>query len=128
MTKDVPRRFVLPQPCGRLFALTLGGILAGTGLLSAAVVINEIHYHPVEEAVFDLNGLPVLDLSEDVHEFVELFNPAGTSVSLSGWELSGGVHFDFPAGAVLGAQQYLVVARNPARLAAVSQYGLTINQ
>src|SRR5947207_9438423 len=75
----------------------------------SAVVINEIHYHPVEEAAFDTNGLPVLDLSEDVHEFVELFNAGLGSVTLTGWELTGGIHYNFPDGTTIAAGQYLVI-------------------
>src|SRR5436190_19069517 len=112
--------------CHNFSLRVMSCLILGLGLLwvsvsagASTVVINEIHYHPVEEAAFDANGLPVLDLSEDVHEFVELFNPANTSVSLAGWELSGGVHFVFPEGVVFGPQQYLDVARNPARYTAI---------
>ena len=86
-----------------------------------AVAINEIHYHPVELPAFT-NGLPVLDLSRDVHEFVELYNYGPSNVSLAGWNLSGDISFDFATNAALGSGQYLVVARNPARLAAITQY------
>ncbi len=93
-----------------------------------AVVINEIHYHPVEEAAFDANGLPLLDLSEDVHEFIELFNPTATNVPLAGWKLSGAVSFEFAAGTMLPARGFAVVAKDPARLAAIGTYGLTNGQ
>ncbi|MDB4436191.1 lamin tail domain-containing protein, partial [Akkermansiaceae bacterium] len=56
------------------------------GLVLAGVVINEIHYHPVEEPEFDTEYLPKLDLSEDVHEFIELYNDGDSAVSLAGWE------------------------------------------
>jgi len=92
---------------------------------SGGVVINEIHYHPVERPAFTADGSPVLDLSDDVHEFVELFNSGPTNVPLAGWRLSGDIDYEFPAGAVLNVNQYRVIAKNPARLAAVAQYGLT---
>jgi hypothetical protein len=90
--------------------------------------ISEIMYHPVELPAFDTNGAPLLDLSDDVHEFVELYNAGPASVSLDGWRLTGGITFAFPAGRTIGAGGFVVVAKNPVRLAAIPQYGLTTNQ
>ena len=90
---------------------------------SAQVVINEIHYHPVENAAFDTAGNPLLDLSSDVHEFVELFNAGPSAVDLGGWQITSGVSYTFPAGTSIAAGGYKVVARNPARLQTV--YGIT---
>jgi hypothetical protein len=104
-----------------IFALLLGAA-ATSG--QETVRLSEIMYHPVERPVFDSQGLPVLDLSEDVYEFVELHNTATTSVSLKGWHLSGGVSFDFPATAAIPANGYLVVAKSPDRFAAIPQYQL----
>jgi hypothetical protein len=89
---------------------------------NAQVVINEIHYHPVEEPAFNLNGTPVLDLTEDVHEFVEIRNIGVTSVDLSGWTLDDGVTFTFPAGTNIVAGGFRVIAKNPARIQTV--YGI----
>lgn len=105
------------MPVAVLAALMLAG-LAGA---APQVIINEIHYHPVERPAFS-NGVPVLDLTHDVHEFVELYNFGLTNVPLTGWRLGGDVEFDFPSNAVLHAGQYLVVARDPARLDAIVQY------
>src|SRR6185503_3817196 len=95
---------------------------------TAAVVINEIMYQPVERPAFDTNGIPLLDISSDVHEFVELHNAGTSPVSLDGWQLSGGISFDFPPGVNVPAGGFVVVAKDPARLAAITQYGLTTNQ
>lgn len=92
------------------------------------VLLSEIHYHPVERAAFDSNGAPMLDISDDVHEFVELHNAGSDAVNLNGWSLSGGIAFDFPAGVLVAPGGFVVVAKNPARLAAIVQYGLTTNQ
>lgn len=100
------------------------GCLGAVFPAGAQVVINEIMYHPVEEPAFNADGSPALDLYEDVHEFVELHNAGAQDVSLAGWEISGGIQYSFPAVATLGAGQYLVVAKDPARLAAVGAYGL----
>jgi len=112
-----------PAVCRRLLLSLL--FLLATACLQAApgVVLSELHYHPVEEAAFTSEGLPVLDLSEDIHEFIELHNTSGASVSLAGWRLAGGISYDFPATARIAAGQYLLVARNVPRLAAV--YGLS---
>jgi hypothetical protein len=89
----------------------------------AQVVINEIHYHPVEEAAFDINGNPIVDLTEDVHEFIELRNVGAAAVDLGGWQLDDGVSFTMPAGTSIAAGGYKVVAKNPARLQTV--YGIS---
>lgn len=115
---------MLPFRLGFGLILFLGCVRA----LLAGVVVNEIHYHPVELAAFDAQFNPVIDLSEDVHEFVELHNPDTQPQSLEGWSLSGGADFAFPAGTRIPAGGYLVVAGNPGRLAAVTAYGLDRSQ
>ena len=101
-----------------LTAFAFAGVTA-----RADVLLSEIMYHPVEEPAFDANGNPVLDLSDDVHEFVEIKNTGAAAVSLAGWKLSGGIDFTFPAGASIAAGQWLVIAKNPSRI--VTVYGLS---
>jgi hypothetical protein len=113
---------LFPPPA--VFALGWLWLCLVAARVSGGVVINEIHYHPVERPAFTVDGSPVLDLSDDVHEFVELFNSGPTNVSLAGWRLSGDIDFEFPASAVLNVNRYLVIAKDPARLVAVSQYAL----
>ena len=109
-----------------LFALLLsaGVCLSGTLQAGETVVINEIMYHPVEEPEFAPDGTPTLNLTEDVHEYVELHNYGSALVVLANWKLAGGIHFTFPADATLPADGYFVVAKDKPRLAAVPQYGL----
>jgi hypothetical protein len=97
---------------------------------SAQVIINEIHYNPVERPAFNSTGVPVFqgtntpaDFTDDVHEFLEFHNPSAAAVNLGGWRLDGGIDYTFPAGTTIAAGGYLVVARNPARIEAV--YGIT---
>ena len=90
--------------------------------LHAGVLINEIMYHPVELPAFDAAGDPVLDLTEDVHEFIELKNMGSTAVSLAGWRLRGAADYDFPAGASIPAQGFAVVAKFPARVESIPAY------
>ena len=105
--------------------LTLGAL---TTTADAQVRISELMYHPVEKAAFDTNGTPLLDIADDVHEFIELHNTGPSAVSLAGWRISGGVSFVFPGDASIAAGGFAVIAKNPARLAALPQYGLTIDE
>jgi Lamin Tail Domain/CotH kinase protein len=113
------------------FLLSALSIVAGLHCAASAgaqVFISEIMYHPVEKEAFDTNGAPVFDISDDVHEFLELHNAGAAAVDLAGWRLSGGIAFDFPPGATVAAGGFVVVAKTPQRLAAIAQYGLTTNQ
>ena len=69
----------------------------------------------VELDVISGTGTPY---GEDPEEWIELYNNSGSAVDLSGWEFADGVEFQFDTGTVLGAGQYLVVARDEATLAA----------
>jgi len=91
--------------------------------LGAQVVISEIHYHPVEEPAFDSGYNAALDLSDDVHEFIEIQNAGTTAVDLTGWSLADGMGYVFPAGTSIPAGGFRVIAKNPARIEAV--YGIT---
>jgi hypothetical protein len=84
----------------------------GVGALAeaGAVLINEIYAHGAD--------------SQDRSEFIELYNPSDQSVSLSGWILTdidnsgtcGGVDlWEFPTSAVVGARDYVVVAKDARR-------------
>src|SRR5262249_34385905 len=43
-------------------------------------------------------------------EYIELFNAGPTNVNLSGWRISSGIDFNFPANTFIEAGKYLVVA------------------
>lgn len=60
------------------------------------IVINEI--------MFDAPS------DQGTGEYLELYNRGATAVDLSGWKISDGVRFDFPAGTTLPAGGYLVIA------------------
>jgi hypothetical protein len=85
---------------------TPGG--ANRTLASDAVVINEIHYHPLDN---DPNA-----------EFLELLNRGTESVVVGGWRFIDGIRFDLPPETTIPAGQFLVVARDPALIA--ERYGL----
>jgi Lamin Tail Domain/Bacterial TSP3 repeat len=78
--------------------------------VDTAVVFTEIHYQP--------SGA-----GGDSVEWLELHNPMAVDVELSGWRLSEGVGFTFPAGTILAGGGYLVVAAEATAL--VSATGAT---
>ena len=75
--------------------------------VAPSVVINEIHYDEDDKTVRA--------------EFIELHNPGESPVDLTGYYFSKGIDFVFPAGSVLAAGGYLVVAEDPATM--VSHFG-----
>ncbi len=90
------------------------------------VILNEIHYHPVELPAFDSSGNPVFqgtatvaNFTEEQHEFVEIRNAGASAVDISGWKISGGIDFTFPASTSIAAGGYKVIAKNPARVQTV---------
>lgn len=77
--------------------------------IAPTVVINEIHYDESDKT--------------ERAEFIELHNPSDSDVDLSGYRFISGIDFTFPAGSILSAGGYLVVAENPAL--ASSKFGIT---
>jgi len=108
-----------------LLVIALAGCLSSREA-RAQIVFSEIMYHPVEEPAFHADGSPVLDLYEDVHEFVEVHNAGTAPVDLSGWQIAGGVRYTFPPNSAIQPGAYRVIAKNPGRLAAVPAYGLAL--
>jgi hypothetical protein len=89
-------------------ASTLGETNAGP--LVGPVIISEINYHPPDIA---LDGVGYNNLED---EFIELHNISGSAVPLydvayttNHWRLTDAADFDFPAGAVLPPNGYLLV-------------------
>ncbi len=66
------------------------------------IAINEIMYAPLSDDARD--------------QYLELLNQGSEAIDLSGWRLARGVSFTIPTNTVLGAGQYLVVAKDAARL------------
>ncbi|MBN2009516.1 lamin tail domain-containing protein [candidate division KSB1 bacterium] len=63
------------------------------------VIINEIHYNPA-------NG--------DDYEFIELLNAGASALQLENFELTGGVHFKFPANSKIAPDEYIIITANVA--------------
>jgi hypothetical protein len=69
------------------------------------IVITEIMYNPPESG-------------NDSLEFVELYNNSASTALVGGYSFkvgapSGVTYYDFPAGATIAANSYVVIARNP---------------
>ena len=64
----------------------------------AAVVINEIHYHPKDQT--------------SPSEFIELFNTGPAEVPLAGWKFDDGVKYTFRADAKIAAGGFVVIAND----------------
>jgi hypothetical protein len=92
---DLAWREKLERPGAVLFLVLFTGFL--TSPLSA-LVISEIHYNPF--------GI------DDVLEFIEITNDAGTPEDLSGYAFVEGVFFTFPRGTILHGDSVIVVCAN----------------
>ena len=76
-----------------------------------SVVINEIHYNPGPDGTIDGDA-----------EFIELYNPGGEDVDLSGMSFTG-FTLTFADGVTLGAGQYAIVS--PSISIAQDEWGVT---
>ncbi|MES2707960.1 MAG: lamin tail domain-containing protein [Verrucomicrobiota bacterium] len=90
-------------------ALNPGG--EATFAVPDSVVINEIMYH--QHPAYLPTGTV-----ESGEEWIEFYNKSDSPADLTGWRVEEGITFDFPAGTVIPAGAYLVLAREPAVLAA----------
>jgi len=77
---------------------------ANTGLFQQDIVINEIMYHSL--------------WGDNDDEYIELYNRTTGTVDVGHWRLTDGIGFTFAAGTTIGPTNYLVVARDAARLIA----------
>jgi len=72
------------------------GVATGVSAL-AALVISELHYHPVDF---------------EAYQFIEFHNPGISTLDLSGVALDDGVEFVFPAGTLLAPGACVVVVES----------------
>ena len=87
--------------------------------LSSDIVINELMYNaPPTLAEPATGGSPAVPYSRNPEQWIELHNTATRPVDLSGWQFVEGVEYTFPAGTTIAAGGFLVIARDPAALAA----------
>lgn len=79
-------------------------------VLDATVVFNELMYHPA-------------DVAGEQLEWIELYNQMAVDIDLSKWSLAGGIDYTFAEGTFLHGGDYLVIASDPAALAAAGVAG-----
>ncbi|CAN5377447.1 hypothetical protein BH23VER1_BH23VER1_14000 [soil metagenome] len=82
---------------------------ANSGPRIGPLVISEIHYHPT--------GTPETSL-----EFVEIFNPTGTTENLANWTLRGSADLNFPATSLAPGDIVVVVGFDPANPTALDAF------
>jgi hypothetical protein len=78
------------------------------------IIPTEIMYHPAEPA--NANG-------GESGEFIELFNSADQPLDLSDYAFDRGITYTFPAGSIIQARSYVLVAKDPQAIQ--NQYGIT---
>jgi len=83
---------------------------------NAAIVITEIHYHPLDVVFSDGTTL-----DGDFGEFLEIKNTGTETVDLSGYFFSNGLTYKFPAGTTIEAGKFKVIAFDEAGFE--SRYG-----
>ncbi|MBI5385275.1 MAG: lamin tail domain-containing protein [Verrucomicrobia bacterium] len=76
------------------------------------IVINEIMYSHARLWSGATNPVS----AESAEEWIELFNRSTNTVDLTGWELDGGIQFQFPTNQTLAPGAYLVVAKDATAL------------
>jgi hypothetical protein len=74
------------------------------------IVFSEIMYKP--GALYGTNNT----------EFVEIYNSNPFYEDISGYSISGSIEYTFPQGTIIGANQFLVIAKDPAAVQAY--YGI----
>ncbi|MEX2185886.1 MAG: lamin tail domain-containing protein, partial [Pirellulales bacterium] len=62
--------------------------------------------------------IPGEPFRESDQQWIELYNRSTAAVDLTEWELGGGIDYEFAPGTMLGAGQYIVVARDVAAMQA----------
>jgi len=78
-------------------------------LLGQSLVISEIHYHPLPEAIPP--GSPT-QVDGDEFEFLEIRNDGASAFDLNGCSLSGGITYTFSASLVLAPGESTVIVEN----------------
>lgn len=81
------------------------------------LVINEIHYHPLDS----INPSFGFIIPDDYFEFIELKNASNQAINLANAFFSKGIEFQFPEWAIIQPGEFIVLANDSSLF--VSKYG-----
>jgi len=76
---------------------------------TSKIIINEVNYRSIE-------------IQQNI-EFIELYNNDAAPVDLTGWHLTKGISYEFPAGTIMNPGDYLVICADPT--VCQSEFGIT---
>jgi len=76
-------------------------------VLDSTAVFNEIMYNPPGE---DAGA-----------EWIELYNQLSVNIDLSNWTIEGGVNYTIPAGTVIAADSFVIIAADPEQLVSLGR-------
>ncbi len=86
---------------------TSGNEGARSVAVTATTPAPSLNHILISEVFYDTPG------RDRIEEWVELYNPTGAAVDLSGWTLSDNSKtYTIPSGTVIGAGSFLIIARN----------------
>ncbi len=89
--------------------LDVDTFIVGTPASSTNLVISEIHYHPADPTLAEINeGFT----NQDNFEFIELLNISEDTISLASVTFSNGIDFAFPTSATLAPNERIVIVSN----------------
>lgn len=109
---EVPRGRAAPAGDWRYPDVATPGAANAFVAHDGEVVIDELMYHPPPVAAADGTVTPA------ALEWIELHVPGAAPVDVGGWQLVDAVAYELPAGTVIPAGGYLVVASDVAAFAA----------
>ena len=105
-------------------ALSPGIAVAGANRVSVEVhqsTLNssDVAFNLAVQAEFTTDpGTPAIPALPGDEQWIEIFNRGPSTIDLTGWNFSEGIGFTFPDHTRLASGEYLVIAKDPAALAA----------
>lgn len=94
-------------------------LVAGTNVLAA-----ELHQRGVGSTDFVFGAqLAIVETIQEATEFeesdeewIELFNRGTEAIDVTGWEIDGGIEYEFEPGTMIAPGEYVVIAKDPVSL------------
>jgi hypothetical protein len=103
-----------PLSNGQTYTLTISAVQDTAGNPMAAPQSFQINYNASTSSLI-ITEIMYNDLSEiDSLEYFEIYNDGTSAADLSGYAITDGIVYTFPAGTTLAAGDYLVIAKDSA--------------